>query len=204
MSSYDLNDVIAHTRFGFLKYARNKVVAAEGEPCQNLLFLLHGQLSVISRADDHNYTVIEQTTAPALLQPERIFGLTQRYTRTFTAATTCNLIRLSKAETLRLADQYEIFRLNLLNIISTQSQKLMRQPWRTPPSDIQAKIIRFINDRCLYPAGPKAILIKMDTMAHLIGESRLNLSRQLNLMDQLGIIQLNRGSITVPALERLR
>ena len=41
----------------------------------------------------------------------------------------------------------------------------------------------------------------MEDFAHLIAESRLNLSRELNKMDKEGIIQLTRGEIHIPALE---
>jgi Cyclic nucleotide-binding domain. len=203
MSRNDLNEVIAHTRFGFLKYSRNKTVIHEGDQCTHLMFLLSGQLSVNSHADNNSYSVTEQMNAPGILQPERIFGLTQRYTHTFTTASQCHLIRLSKTETLRLSEQYEIFRLNLLNIISTQSQKLMRLPWRTPPRDIRHKIIRFFESHCLTPIGHKTFSIKMDTLASEIAESRLNVSHELNAMHAEGIIILTRGSITIPALELL-
>ena len=203
MSRNDLNEVIAHTKFGFLKYARNKIVAQENMPCTHLLFLLSGQLNVACQSDNNSYRVVELMNAPGILQPERIFGLTQRYTHTFTTVNECHLMRLSKTETLRLSEQYEIFRLNLLNIISTQSQKLMRHPWRTPPKDIRHKIIRFVETHCTNPSGRKTIHIKMETLAHEIGESRLNVSNMLNAMHQEGTIILSRGIITIPALEQL-
>jgi DNA-binding transcriptional regulator LsrR (DeoR family) len=53
------------------------------------------------------------------------------------------------------------------------------------------------------PAGPKTIHIKMEDLARMIAESRLNLSRELNKMHDEGIIRITRGEIYIPALEKL-
>jgi hypothetical protein len=53
------------------------------------------------------------------------------------------------------------------------------------------------------PAGEKTLNIKMETLATLIAESRLNVSRELNAMQQEGLISITRGIIRVPALEKL-
>ena len=140
--------------------------------------------------------------APEILQPERIFGLTQRYTRTFKSVTDCTFICLEKKETLELACNYEIFRLNLLNIVCTKSQRLARFPWKTQPKDIRQKIKRFVEARCLRPAGEKILRIKMERLGMEINESRLNTSRELNSMAAEGIISLKRGEIHIYALEK--
>jgi hypothetical protein len=43
----------------------------------------------------------------------------------------------------------------------------------------------------------------METLAHEISESRLNVSRELNRMHIEGMINIARGQITIPALEHL-
>lgn len=203
MSSTDLTSVAGKTKFAFHRVAKGKKVVSEGDQCQNLFFLLEGSLQVTSWADDNSYSMVEEMTAPDVIQPERIFGLTQRYSKTFTALTECRLIGISKAEVLRLSEEHMIFQLNLLNIISTQSQRITHQPWRVRPQGIRNKIIRFVETHSMRPAGEKTLYIKMETLATLIAESRLNVSKELNAMHQEGLINITRGIIHIPALEKL-
>ena len=203
MSKGDLAQVASTTKFVNIAVVKGKTVVDEGEACDRLLFLVKGTIHAPARADDNGYSITETFQAPEILQPERIFGLTQRYTRSFKAATDCNFISLSKMETLALADKYEIFRLNILNIICTRSQRLTRFPWRTQPKDIRHKIARFVETRCLRPAGEKMVHIKMERLAAEIGESRLNVSRELNGMAARNAISLRRGEIHIFALEKL-
>lgn len=203
MSRNDIKQVVTSTRFKHISYAEGKVIVSEGDICDRLLFLIDGIIDATGRADDNGYSITERLHAPGILQPERIFGLTQRFTRTFMAAGNCRFISLDKIDALALADSYEIFRLNLLNIVCTKSQRLTRYPWRIQPKDIRSKIVRFIEARSLRPAGEKTMTITMERLGLELGESRLNVSRELNAMDNEGAISLRRGRIHIAALERL-
>lgn len=53
------------------------------------------------------------------------------------------------------------------------------------------------------PAGTKTVHIKMDRLAEELNENRLNISRELNKMQDEGLLQLKRAIIHIPSLERL-
>lgn len=199
----DISDILGHTRFDFRSYQAGHQVIAEGEVCSGLVFLIGGQLHSSVSSDDHSYQVEEVLHSPTLLQPERLFGLTQRYTHTYTADVKCDLMMISKDEILILSDTYPIFRTNLLNIITTQAQRLWHRPWRRQPSEIRQKILRFFSDHCDKPAGAKTFIIKMQTLSTIIGESRLRVSQELHAMESEGLIHLTRERITIPAMEQL-
>ena len=203
MSHDDLEQVAGYTKFSFIKLNSGKCVAAEDTVCRQLLFLLSGQLTVVSRSDDGNYSVREQLSAPYTLQPEAVFGYHQRYTHTFTATTPVSLIALDKNEVIRLAEEFLVFRLNLLNIYATQAQKGRRQPWRPLPSSLQQRLVRFFSQHVLLPAGPKMFHILMTRLADELNDRRLNVSKVLNKMQDEGLIVLHRGRIEIPQIERL-
>lgn len=203
MSRSDLAMVAGQTRFDFHKYPDGKVIAKEGSPCRDFCFLLNGKLTVDTPSDDHAYRVVEEISAPELLQPEHLFGLYQRYTRTFTAKNDCSVMKLDKQEVLKLSDNYEIFRLNLMNIISTRSQKASHRVWKPVPADVRGHVIRFFKSHCIRPAGEKMFYIKMTRLALEVNDSRLDVSKVLNILQDEGKIELFRGRIHIPALEKL-
>ncbi len=203
MSRDNLAQVVGQTKFGFVKSGEGQTVVREDDACTQFFFLLSGQLSAESRSDDHVYTVVEVLQAPYMLQPEAIFGYNQRFTHTFTAVSECSLITISKDEVLRLSNQFLVFRINLLNLYATQSQKLLRQPWHRFPETLAERIVRFLSQHCLYPAGPKTFNILMTRLADEVGDSRLDVSRALNQLQRDGLLRLRRGRIEVPQMERL-
>ena len=203
MSRDDLELVAGHTRFGFSKVSPGKTVIAEGEACTHLYFLINGTLRVETTADDKGYKVVEHMSAPYILQPEAIFGYSQRYTHTYVVENGANFITIDKDEVLRLSEDFLVFRLNLLNLYATHAQKLSRQFWRYAPVSLSDRIVRFFVQHCVYPAGPKTFHILMNRLAAEVNDSRLDVSRVLNRLQQEGKIVLHRGRVEIPQMERL-
>lgn len=85
LSRNDLHHAAGITKFDFQKIKEGELIVGEGECCQHLFFLLTGDVNVITDADDHGYRIEEDITAPEIFQPERIFGLSQRFTHTYIA-----------------------------------------------------------------------------------------------------------------------
>ena len=203
MSRDDLVQVAGHTRFDFQKYAAQKTIVGEGDACTHFYFLLSGTLGVETCSDNHSYRVVEQLSAPYMLQAETVFGYYQRYTHTYRALTPVNVMRLDRQEVMRLSEQFLVFRINLLNLFATQSQKCLRQVWRHSPRTLDERIVRFFVQHCIHPAGPKVFYILMTRLADELNDSRLDVSRALNRLQAKGMLSLHRGRIEIPQMEYL-
>ncbi len=203
MSHADLMEVVGHTKLGFTKHAGGQYIAKEGNVCDHLIFLTTGSLSVETISDDHTCRVTEVVNAPYAIQPEHLFGLTQYYTSSFRTLSESNLITIDKQEVLLLLETQLVFRLNMLNILAADSQRLNHRAWRSTPQSLRQRITRFFFSRCLYPAGPKTFYILMNQLAAELNDSRLDISRALNAMQAEGLVVLYRGRIQIPMLERL-
>ena len=203
MSRDDLEIVAGHTRFGFQKVTAGRQIIHAGDPCTHLYFLINGTLKIETYSDDSRYSVTEQMSSPYILQQESVFGYYQRYTHNFYALTDANFLTLDKEEVVRLSEDFLVFRLNLMNHLATQSQKLIQMQWRRSPQSLRERIVRFFFQHTLYPAGPKTFHILMERLAEEVNDSRLNVSRALNRMQEAGVLELHRGRIEIPQLERL-
>jgi CRP-like cAMP-binding protein len=203
MSRDDLEIIAGHIRFGFVKVTAGKPIVRIGEACTKLCFLIKGSVKVETYGDEHRYMVTEQMSAPYILQQEAIFGYYQAYTHNFTAVTDVNLLTIAKEEVLRLLEDFLVFRLNLVNLFATQTQKHLHQIWWRCPHTLRERLIRFLVQHCIYPAGTKTFYILMESLAEELNDSRLNVSRVLNQLQREGLVELHRGRVDVPQIERL-
>jgi CRP-like cAMP-binding protein len=194
---------ILDRRRGDIVFEGGETLTEIGEPYHRLLFLLSGEVAVETMADDRGYRIVETIKAPEVFMIERLFGYDQHSPHHYVARNDCSLMSISKKEVLRLAKQYEIFHINLLNLISTQAQRSNRRLFRVPPKTLSDSIIRFFENHCLRPAGEKNIHIKMDRLAQELNVKRLKVSVALNELETQGLIELHRGRISIPALEKL-
>ena len=203
LSHGELMQMAGNTKFGFMKLPAGKTVFGEGDVCQQLFFLVSGSLLLTTRSADGGYSLTEHIAAPWMMQPEALFGLQPRFSSTCTTATLCHFITLSKEEVARLTDEFLIIRLNLLNLLSTKMQRMGRQQWRSAPRSLAERFVRFVLDRSTHPAGSKQLNILMTRLADELGDSRLDVSRMLRQLESQGLLQLHRGRISIPSLEKV-
>lgn len=203
ISKSDLHIIVGHTKFGFGKYNPGETIAKAGEQCTSMIFLLNGTLKVTSKAVDNSYSITEYISAPMQIQPERLFGMHQIYTSTFSAQSVCNTLSLMKSEVTHLCDNFDVFRINLINLLAAGTQKAEDRNWLSGRMSLRMRIIRFFTVHCLRPAGEKHIKITMNDLAEEVNDSRLNISIELNRLQKENLAKLSRGEIYIPALERL-
>lgn len=204
LSKSELTDLVGYAKLGFDKRLSNERIATEHEACRSLIFLQNGSMLVKKHADNHSYTIQERIDAPFLIEPERLFGFYQHFSRTYTALTECHLITISKADTMAICQNHVICHLNLLGQVSMTAQRLHNHLWKDPVRTVESGIVRFLQERMATAKGAKTVLMKMQTLATLIHESRLNVSRVLNRWDKEGLVEISRSRIEIPAFERLR
>lgn len=203
MSKDELSHVVAHIKLGFEKFAAQETLVQAGDSCDHLTFVLNGEVEVHVTADDQGYELTESLPSPMVIQPQHLFGLVQRHSRTFTAHTDCSTLQLRKEEVGKLIHQSAIFRINLLNLLSTQSQRLLHRPWQPVPPSLASRIASFLASHCLQPTGEKHFKIKMTQLAEELNDSRLDISHALNHLQKQGLLILSRGKIDVPDMEKL-
>lgn len=203
MSKADLMEVVTHTKLGFFKSHEGQKIVKEGDNCTQLILMTHGKVECETISDDHQCRVVEEMGAPYMVQPERIFGMTQKYTSSFKALDNCNFITISKEEVLLLLETQLVFRLNMLNMLAADTHRLGHRAWQSAPKTLRERIVRFFFSRCVYPAGAKTFYILMKQMGNELNDSRLDISRALNEMEKDGLLRLHRGRIEIPMLERL-
>lgn len=204
MSKNELTQLIGQTKLHFQKYSKGKTIRQESDVCDRLMFLLDGEIDVITVADDRTYSVEERFAAPYMLQLEHFFGFTQRHTRTFVARTPCHFVSIGKNDILQLTDDFIILRLNLLNILANTAQKAQRLPWRHKPDEVRRMIVKFFEDHCSRPSGTKAVRIKIAQLAAELRVRVRTVSQELHRMQDDGLLRFARGTIIIPSLERLR
>ncbi len=203
MGRGELMQVVSKTKFDFIKVSAGKRIVKEGDRCDRMLLLMNGTVRTETTADDNSYTVCEEHTAPYIFAPESLFGLSQRYMSAYYAETDTSIIAIDKHEIATLSDSLTIFRINMLNMLTTQTQRLLNRPWNRCPRTLQERITRFFTARCTRPAGRKVFKIRMTQLAAELNDSRINISIALNGMQADGLIKLNRGTITIPKLEKV-
>ena len=196
LGSSEIQDIVAHIRFGFSQFKKGQPIIRREENCRGLVYLINGEMDIMTCGENDRYRLYEHVSAPYLIEPERVFGLRQKFSLTYTATSPCSILTVRKDEVMKLSTDYLVFRMNILNILSTIGQHrydILRPSINRNPRE---RIAAFLNAVSHTSTWPKVLKIKMTTLAEYLSMSRLEISLELNKLSNEGIIRLQRGIIT--------
>lgn len=196
-------EIAERIRIGFQRIPAGELFIRQDAPCDKLYFVLTGEMQVRHQSDNKNYILSENLNIPMVLQPENLFGLRTRFTHTFQALTNLQVLRIEKAAVRDILFFYPTFRINYLNMVSTQVQYASRNIRKQCPADLENRFVSFLSTRCLRLAGHKELKIKMTQLAEELLATRLCVSRMLNSLEQRQLICLHRERIEIPLFENL-
>ncbi|WP_300726245.1 Crp/Fnr family transcriptional regulator [uncultured Bacteroides sp.] len=199
----DFTAILEKVKLHFQKYAKGSCIVRQNDICNNLIFILQGWISSDSADNEHHYVLKERFEAPCVIEPYSLFGMQPQYTASYYALNDINAVIVNKSYILSELSKYEIFQLNYFNLLSNRAQTVYRKLWNAHIGNTYEKIVNFLQLRCTNPAGEKELLIRMEDLASLIDDTRINVSKVLNELKDLNLIQLSRKEIHIPALEKL-
>lgn len=171
--------------------------------CNMLYFLAVGSLIRRITSPDGRFVMEEVLSAPAIIEPESLYGLQCTFCCDYMAHTDATLLVLSKQDAALMVARNDIFRMNLLNHLSAHIQRLREQQMRPSPNEVWMRIGYMISDMSISPVGTKTLRTKMDELAEHLHETRLTISRTLGMMEKHGLVELRRREITVPDMKKL-
>lgn len=203
LGSSDMSWVIEKIKFDFSKYKAGDSIIQQDSSCNSLVFMLSGEVQMETWDINHQYAIYENIPTPTVLQPEVLFGPQTRYTHGFNALSDVGALIVSKEEFWRDLIQYEVFRLNYINLISAQAQYAKKLLWTNPQGSVEQRIVHFVYTHCTRPAGEKKLKIKMEILAEQLSETRDKISKALNNLQDKGLLVLKRSAIEIPHLETL-
>ncbi len=203
MSKDEITAILDKVTIEFFNHSDGETICSRGDECDKFIIVTKGEVSASVTAPDGSYSLTEDIQAPLAVEPYSLFGHDTTYKRSYTAKGNCTTLVIDKRYLFSEFTKYQIFTINLLNLISRRAQMQSYAIWNYTPTSIKGRIAQFIGMRCNDINGTKRVQIKMERLASILCETRLNISKALNELQDEGYIELHRKEIIVPSLKRL-
>lgn len=201
MSRAELSEVIERAKFHFVKMEAGNTVFVQGEPCTKLAFLLGGELLAETTAPCGTFSFVEVHDTPMMIELHSLFGRRPCYKATYTAQSEVSLLTIDKRYIYGVLDSYEVLRMNFFNQLSVKAEQLHERVWSITPQQLEGRLIHFIRSLCTTPQGTKILRVKMEDLARLLDDTRLNVSHILNRWQAQGLIEMRRKEFIFHGVE---
>lgn len=169
-------------------------IILEGQHCNTLTMLMAGTLACTTKGE--GWTLLEEIHAPAIIEEEALWNLSQKYGHTYRPLTNGHLLVIDRRHVMQTMMHNDIFRINLLTRMAARLEHHHFATLKPTPHSVQEKIMHFIREKSHTNTLPKRLFIKMNTLATIIGETRLKVSIALHQMQEDSLLTLSREQIT--------
>lgn len=203
LSHEDLTRILESTRLEFNTLSKGITFVQQDDTCMGLTFVLRGSVKSTTAAADKSWSVEETLAAPLVFGLDVLYGTRRTHHSTLTAASTANVLFMEKQTVSALTRFFEVFRLNVLNLLTTQLARQAQPQWLPPPTDIEGRIAHFMRTHVEYPAGMKQFNISHKMLGLFLGEDSRYVSYALHSMQEKGLLEIGRRTIVVPAIQKL-
>lgn len=203
LNSQDITNIIYRIKVDFRKFSKGKVIVTEGSPCDNLYFILEGNIQRSFVSSRKKLCFKETLLSPCVLGVSNMYGMTLHFMETYIAISDVTCLVIPKRCVNNVLFDFDVFRINMLNMLSAMTQKSMKILRNEYNPSIQNQFIHFLKQNYSTSSGTKELLCKMEDLAEVIHTTRLKVSRMLNDFENRGLLQLYRKRILIPAFEQL-
>ena len=183
-----MSEIIEKTRFHFLKYKDNEIIAHRGEECTHMKFIVSGSARSELKNINGKIRVAETLHAPDILFPNHLFGRNTTYPSEITAQDNCGIMQIDKQSFVSLIQQSPIFIINLLNILSRHSQKSLETFLALSTGSVKERLAFWILSFTQRNATDIQIICKLKDLYTFFGVQRSVFMTALNELCDAGII----------------
>lgn len=199
LSQADFTEIIEKVVFQFKSLPQNSAIVKQGDLCDKLIFILNGSVSKCTLFEKQDYTIEELITGPILIEPQSVFGISTTYQSSYKTSSEVDIMMIDKKYVLSELMHYSIFELNYINILSSIAHYQYKLLWEDKlDNELVSRFKTFINNRIDRTNDSVTLYIKMNDLAFQLNDTRLNVSKMLNLLEESGKVQLKRKIIYIP------
>ncbi len=199
LSINDLMDIVEQVKFEFKKYQEGDIIASQGDKCDKIIYVLNGDLCALKRDTRREFMICEYfNKLYYIIEPQNVWGMNQRYERTYSFTSDGSTCVIDKQQMNFLLSRYEIIKTNFISLICSRIQSATYILSQSIPNSTEQRIVFFMKNNKVFLKGRTEIKVKMQKLANIVSDTRLNVSKVLNLWQNNGLAHIKRGVVIIP------
>lgn len=199
----DMSEIVTKVRLDFKQLSEEETIALQSSYCKKMVFVLKGKIRVEYIDPSNRFRFSEYIDAPTVIEPQNLFGMSQKYKRTYICQTPCQTLTIDRNQFLGVMMNYPIVKANMLNYICNKLQRTEQKIVEISHADAESKFRQLIHNYSINPRGKKHLYATMDALAEMFCETRLNVSKMLKTFKEQGLIAQERKAFTILDIDKI-
>lgn len=188
---------VGTTPMNFQKYPAGERLITAGDQCTGLVFVISGSVRSTIASVDGRFAVSQTIDAPRVVSADFLFGMFTDYPCTVDTLTDTTILKIEKADYLRILQSDPIFMINYLNLLSMNAQKSVHGVLAVVSGNLEERLAYWIC--ALSQPGTRDIVLtcRHRDLYSLFGMTRSAFFAALDNMTARGLITYTPTAIAI-------
>jgi CRP-like cAMP-binding protein len=200
----EINNYSSQLNFKAFSYAKNEILAIEGDKCSSLGIVLDGTIEVQKHHPSGKIISLTRLQCGDVFAEAIVFSDRSQFPNTLTSVENSEILYITKQNIIKLCSSNSIIFSNMLAILSNKILMLNFKIKELSLDNLRAKICFYLYEE-YKKQNSLSITLPMDrnALAQSLGIQRPSLSRELSNMKNDGIIDFNKNVVEIKDLNSI-
>lgn len=203
VSSDRITALVEKLPFHFLKFRNGEQIFAAGDQCTHVRFIVSGQVRLETQFDNLRVSLLQTLTTPHVLAAEYLFGRETSYPYTAVADGPCGILQLRKSDYIKMLGADKVFLFNILNYLSSGSQRSMSSILATKDGSITERLAMLVDALSIAGAADVTLRFKQKDLCALLGTQRTTFIASLDKLSDEEILDYDSNELHILDQQRL-
>lgn len=199
-----VSEMVGNTRLSFLKFLPGETIFQARTKSDCIKFVFSGSVRLSMTGNNGSVSIEQTLVAPAIIQPDYLFGLNTHYPVSATAVDTVSIIEIDKPSLLSLLQEDEIILFNFMNILSTNAQKSTDGMMSVISGSVEERIAFWLISMTQMGSEGIVLRARIGNLYTVFGVERSSFIAALDNLAAKGIIEYTSNEIRVLSRKQLR
>jgi CRP-like cAMP-binding protein len=198
MSAFDFEDKIISFSANKIKYQANEIIFLEGDICQQIAYVVSGEIIIRSITPDGSEFIIQDILPGQFFGDVMLFAKAKTYLGNVVAMKASTVIYFDMESFIRLLQSNAEFLANYLSMLADKTFHLKQNIKLLGLPTLRDKLLFYLEYESR-SQNKKSIVLPMtrETLATMLNVRRPSLSRELSKMQKARLILVNNRVITL-------
>ena len=199
-----MSEVIETLPMDFLRFGEGERIAAAGEACMHVKFVLSGAVKIVVNWSGE-LSLTQTLAAPDVICPDFLFGMNNAYPGEIIASgAETSILQISKTDYLKVLKADEVFMFNYLNLLARDAQLSLTLPQNLLTASDAERIACWMYAATQSEARDIVLRYEAEGLCKMLGMSHQQLLDAVQQLSEIEGISCTFGKISVASRRVLR
>lgn len=198
-----MSKIVGESKFHFLKYPAGETIVQPGQKCEHVAFILGGSVEITIENANGRFAVSQTLTAPIMLSPDFLYGRVTTYPFTARTLDDVSILKISKADFIKILDSDHVYLFNFLNMLSVDAQKGLSGILSLTSADVAQRLAFWIGALTQQGATDIRLTCRRRDLCSLFAVQRSTFDNALQALAQQGILEYDPREVRILDRRRL-